>query len=595
MATSPLYHHIIHRMLYLFPLLFLALTVQAQVRRQFRRPQSTQTNAVDNSTVSNTNITAFTATLPVDHNGTTTEIFENRYWVDDSYWVEGGPIMLFDVGEVDADTVLPYLNLSHQTAQARANSGLLILWEHRYYGRSLPALPATVLPDDLNAYYKFHTIEQALEDVAVFARTFTWGSATVSPGLVPWVFVGGSYPGARAAWARKRNPEIWYAALASSAVVHEAPENQYYYQAILNGLREHGYGACADDMVAMAAWVERADDAAVIDWLVALSNTSEAATEFFDPSSISAPLTDYVTGALGIPLTEYQDYAFQNGTGGRGDLADFCGLMAQLSADAGAEGGVFDSALSEAEAVAPYVSAAGLVLKRRLDLTAGSTVSKRDLTHININMFKRQVTNSTGGGGGGGGGGETVSTCAENAEECMQFLDSNSISWTYQVCTDFANTVTVPETGGGLYPHRFIGLEALYDHRCKGNFNLTAMPGSDNNERYGGWAMQSSNTFFVDGQYDPWRPATVNSQAPEAHGRRRTEEVPAAGEVLKGGVFAMVIEGGAHCPDLGGGWNRSGKPAFDLWNKALSVWLPAFQVHEVSNVTAGTGAGWSRS
>lgn len=92
MATSPLYHHITHGK-YLFPLLFLALTVRAQVRWQFRKPQHTQTNVTDNSTVSNDNITMFTVTLPVDHNGTTTETFENRYWIDDSYWVEGGPIM----------------------------------------------------------------------------------------------------------------------------------------------------------------------------------------------------------------------------------------------------------------------------------------------------------------------------------------------------------------------------------------------------------------------------------------------------------------------------------------------------------------------
>lgn len=308
-------------------------------------------------------------------------------------------ILVFDVGEVNAETNLPYLNVSPNCTSTR-NSGLLILREHRYYGRSLPALPATVLPDDLNAYYKFHTIEQALEDVAMFARTFTWGSATVSPGHVPWVFVGGSYPGARAAWARKRNPDIWYAALASSAVVHEAPENQYYYQATLNGPRERGYGASADDMVAMAAWVESADDAAIIDWLMALGNTGEAAAALFDPASLSDNLNVYVTTALGTPLTEYQNYAFQNGTGARGDLAYFCGLMAQLSSD-GAEGGVF-SALSEKEAIAAYVSAAGQVLERRL-LAAGSTVSKRGL-------FKRQITNSTGGEKDQGD-----VTCAENA------------------------------------------------------------------------------------------------------------------------------------------------------------------------------------
>jgi len=45
-------------------------------------------------------------------------------------------------------------------------------------------------PDKIAAYLKYHTIEQALEDVAVFAKKFTFGNETVSPGQVPWVFLG---------------------------------------------------------------------------------------------------------------------------------------------------------------------------------------------------------------------------------------------------------------------------------------------------------------------------------------------------------------------------------------------------------------------
>lgn len=45
-------------------------------------------------------------------------------------------------------------------------------------------------PDKIGAYLKYHTIEQALEDVVVFAKQFTFGNATVSPGQVPWVFLG---------------------------------------------------------------------------------------------------------------------------------------------------------------------------------------------------------------------------------------------------------------------------------------------------------------------------------------------------------------------------------------------------------------------
>lgn len=49
-------------------------------------------------------------------------------------------------------------------------------------------------PEQLESYLMYLTIEQAMEDIAVFARDFSYPglpSVDLTPGVVPWVFVGG--------------------------------------------------------------------------------------------------------------------------------------------------------------------------------------------------------------------------------------------------------------------------------------------------------------------------------------------------------------------------------------------------------------------
>jgi hypothetical protein len=74
-----------------------------------------------------------------------------------------------------------------------------------------------------------------MEDVVVFAKNFTLASKPEQdfrPNNVPWIFIGGSYPGMRAAYMRIRNPEVIYASLSSSAPV-EVQEDfwQYWFAA----------------------------------------------------------------------------------------------------------------------------------------------------------------------------------------------------------------------------------------------------------------------------------------------------------------------------------------------------------------------------
>jgi hypothetical protein len=47
--------------------------------------------------------------MPIDHfMNKTTATFLNRYWVNATYWKQGGPVFLFDSGEQNAELLLPY-------------------------------------------------------------------------------------------------------------------------------------------------------------------------------------------------------------------------------------------------------------------------------------------------------------------------------------------------------------------------------------------------------------------------------------------------------------------------------------------------------
>lgn len=151
-----------------------------------------------------------------------------------------GNLLVSDAGEANGYTSYTNLKGSLGASVANSTNGLLIHWEHRYYGESVPTISSTlaktlaVNSETLGTYYKYLDVEQALEDVVYLAKSFKWEGKDLSASKVPWVFIGGSYPGARAAWIRKRNPETIFASWASSAVVEvtvELPEyGQTYYE-----------------------------------------------------------------------------------------------------------------------------------------------------------------------------------------------------------------------------------------------------------------------------------------------------------------------------------------------------------------------------
>jgi hypothetical protein len=184
--------------------------------------------------------------------------FYNRYWVSSRAYKPGSPIFIYDVGESDASTNALF-RLTDDSSFFRQlveqYNGIGIVWEHRFYGNSSPTpVDVNTPPED----FTFLTTEQSLADVDRFAWQFSRPNInyTLTPAGSPWIFVGGSYPGMRAAFMRQHYPDTIFAAYASSAPVQAAIDQSSYYEPMWAGLNKYGFGNCTRDIQAAVRWMD---------------------------------------------------------------------------------------------------------------------------------------------------------------------------------------------------------------------------------------------------------------------------------------------------------------------------------------------------
>jgi pimeloyl-ACP methyl ester carboxylesterase len=98
---------------------------------------------------------------------------------------------------------------------AQRLQGLILVLEHRFYGKSLPF--------DIESYtlenMRLLNSEQALKDLAYFTEQVI-SQKLHKVANNPWIAIGGSYPGALSAWYRYKYPHLTIGAIASSAVIN---------------------------------------------------------------------------------------------------------------------------------------------------------------------------------------------------------------------------------------------------------------------------------------------------------------------------------------------------------------------------------------
>jgi hypothetical protein len=225
--------------------------------------------------------------IPLDHfNHSDKRTFQNRYWMNDTYYEKGGPIFMYDNGELgipnsSATGLLDGSELFFSALElAKKYKGIVLEWEHRFFGGSMPFdynATTGVATAQYDAY-KYLTDNQALEDVVYFAKHFQapgHENDTLTSYSSPWIWIGASYAGYRAAMIRVRNPDVIFTSWSSSGPVETAVDASVYYNQIQQNIPSN----CSADVHAAITYADDTlidgseENTALIKRAIFLSNT----------------------------------------------------------------------------------------------------------------------------------------------------------------------------------------------------------------------------------------------------------------------------------------------------------------------------------
>uniref|UniRef100_A0A0N5BCB7 Serine protease K12H4.7 n=1 Tax=Strongyloides papillosus TaxID=174720 RepID=A0A0N5BCB7_STREA len=168
-----------------------------------------------------------------------TEYYKQRYWYNDKFYVNGGPVFLMLGGESAESATWVEREDFEWISLAKEHNAMLFLLEHRYYGKSRPT------KDMSTQNMQYLSSRQAIEDAAAFIKgmneLFDFTNQT------RWVLFGGSYSGALAAWARQVHPELIFAAVGSSGPVQAEVDFYQYLDVVKNSLSTYS-PQCSNDL-----------------------------------------------------------------------------------------------------------------------------------------------------------------------------------------------------------------------------------------------------------------------------------------------------------------------------------------------------------
>ncbi|KAF5392923.1 hypothetical protein D9757_001233 [Collybiopsis confluens] len=459
----------------------------------------------------------------IDHTDPSLGTFKQRYW--HTYeWYETGPIILMTPGEANAAPYTGYLtNVTINGQIAQQQSGATIVLEHRYYGLSNP------VPDLSGKNMKFHTIQQAIDDLEYFANNVDLpmpNGSQLSPEKAPWILIGGSYSGALTGWTMDNKPGVFWAGYASSAVVEAILDYWGYFEPI----RQFMPANCSADVEAVIAH---------IDQVFTSSNTA----------AIQALKDNWGLGEM----THLDDVAG-------------CAMSLQPTSGPGSQFFSFCDALEVKNGVKAPASGWGLDHA----LTAWG------------NLWNSSYLDNLCGGA-------DVVDCLGTYDPTQAYytdtaIDNAGRSWTWIVCNEVGFLQDGAPTNVPTIVTRLA--QPVSDIRqCSLMFpdvfpspnDVPMAAGVANTDQaYQGWNMTIDRLFFANGQRDPWREATVSA---DGVARASTSTQP------------IAIGDGFHCSDLSTASGKVDSTVLAVQTKALSfmkTWLaewtpPASRKREVQS------------
>lgn len=413
---------------------------------------------------------------------------------------------------------------------------------HRYYGDSLPFPVNNATPPE---HFKYLTNKQALADLPYFAKSFSHPehkTVDLTPKSTPWVMVGGSYAGMRAAFSRDKYPDTFFASWSSSSPVEARVDMSIYFEQVYDGLVANGYLNCTKDIKAAFEY---------IDGQLGKNPTTAAAIKkkFFGEGAEENNNGDFTAALAGI-MSIFQSFGLGGGEGGLGDFCHYLTTDPETLAPAGPGG------------FAPYRG------KEWIAEHFSAWPAWTDLINKLYNTNCKRVDPSL------------PLSCVLNPPA----TDPDTISWTWQYCTEwgyFQSNNFGPHSL--LSSYQTLAYQQEYcnqqfpDAIAKSMFPKRPMADTMNNDT-GGWSIRPSNTYFSGGQFDPWR--TLSTLATESIAPKNvdfTTDIPKCNvKTEESTVFGYILPNAEHCFDFRSNF-ASAKKSRQLFYQALHSWLPCFK------------------
>jgi hypothetical protein len=457
--------------------------------------------------------------LPLDHKNLSAGTFHNRYWVNEEYYKPGGPVFLLDEGEgrvQENDVTKLTSKESFLVALLRQFNGIGIIWEHRYYGDSTPV---SINKNTPAAAFKYLDTEQALADVPAFASNFNRSSIAydLTPKGTPWIFVGGSYPGMRAAFMRQLYPDTIFASWASSAPVEASVDMSFYHEPVWQGLHNHGLGNCAADIHAAITTLDASVDN--------VEQSSQLKDTLYGPGC-KKRTNELMAGDLAAIFNNWQS------SGITPILKDFCDWIST-------------------------------------DPETNKVSDERGWAAIKGAPFVIDRWSSWKG---------WDQNCTQ--PELPEEQDADMISWTWQTCTEWGFFQSA-NIGPHQIISKFNSPDNWQrdcHQEFPGGRESGLIPDwprtSETNAKYGGWNIRPSNTFWTAGELDPWRTLSPLSDMSFSPKNIAVQKIPECGK-SDSQLFGYLMKDAEHCYDMLEGFTGGDAPR-KLFAAALTQWLPCF-------------------
>lgn len=484
--------------------------------------------------------TEYNFTTPIDHfhNETKYEPHSNgtfplRYWYDASNYAPGGPVIILQSGETDATGRLVFMQKGILAQMAQATHGIAVVLEHRYYGTSFPT------PDLSTENLRFLTTQQALADEAYFAQNIKFPGlekyGDLTSKTTAYLSYGGSYAGAFSAFLRVQYPDVFWGSISSSGVTKAIWDYWAYWEPV-------SANAPQDCVATQKAIIN------VVDNILIGKNDSS--------------LTMQLKEAFGLGNVTYDDDFAQV-------LSSGVGNWQSLNWDPEVTDNEFYSYcdnITSTDILYPETSSKQSAVESLI--TEGGYTPNKTLTTSMLNMIG--YLNLT-----------SISSCTDSTQDqCYSTHNSTYYqqdsysaswrSWPYQYCTEwgYLQTGNVPE---GELPlvSKTLGLE-YQSIICREAFNVTTPPDVDLVNQYGGYDISYPRLAIIDGEWDPWRPATPHAFEYGAKERKSTASEP----------FLEIPRAVHH-------WDENG-----LFDNQTTADLPPLVVRDAQDLLIQSVQGW---